>query len=514
MPLCRKWYSVAAKTVFSHQLMSVYKSGSAIRVNMPSTHIQGNRLHLSYNRYAKTISMTINYNCVNDISLEILERISGSNLVFPNVNRITIMFWDVDVSLTAEDLNKQFHFRKPVECIRQMVPSATDVKLSIFNPSLNAPQNMQALVSGLASGLSKGAKKLHIDWHGISSPASLDLHCFVGLNYMQYNSTFHHKQFAQIIRQNALTLGELIIDLGAHFDVGQLAVDNYGHHVVYLNLHRLEIHIRENPASDAHSVPIDAIPFPSLRLLKTSTETLLGSDFLFRGNSKSLEHIDIPLDKSITSTIVNSALFGNDKASRLSHLTFEASSKSIREGHPLGMALIPFIVYMAPEVRVLHLGRIICSGELITSISVASCFGSLQILKLTAVLLELCDLIKLIRLLPRLSDLTTNAPWSTAVSQYGGFTGYLDYIHLLHYPLSNNFLCWHYQDDEAQASGIEIARCAVTLAVACPNFNYADVRYGSRESYKAQLEGFLGRDEFGPYAHQIKRLLSKSCLYI
>ncbi|KAJ2831402.1 hypothetical protein GGI24_001585 [Coemansia furcata] len=133
-------------------------------------------------------------------------------------------------------------------------------------------------------------------------------------------------------------------------------------------------------------------------------------------------------------------------------------------------------------------------------------YASIQVLSMKDLVLKIWDAITLIKSLPLLSDLCTQAPTLGILPLDAEDEDLHDYVLRTYAPMGERFRCWK----AIIAGDIDfkmLATCMLLLALICPNFDYAAVDKDKREQLMDALKKKIEESGFRQHAPRLRRLL-------
>ncbi|KAJ2813665.1 hypothetical protein H4S07_000510 [Coemansia furcata] len=133
-------------------------------------------------------------------------------------------------------------------------------------------------------------------------------------------------------------------------------------------------------------------------------------------------------------------------------------------------------------------------------------YASIQVLYMKDMDLTIWDAITLIKSLPLLSDLCTQAPMLGILPLDAENEDLHDYVCRTYAPMGERFRCWKV----IIAGDIDfkmLATCMLLLALICPNFDYAAVDKDNRERFMEAMRNKINEPKLHQHAPRLRRLL-------
>ncbi|KAJ1784564.1 hypothetical protein LPJ59_006326, partial [Coemansia sp. RSA 2399] len=186
-----------------------------------------------------------------------------------------------------------------------------------------------------------------------------------GNSFMQHCSKFVHLEFDcmfnvdllhHIAKKSANTLESLRILLYPYQMIRSLVVDDMDKPVVYPRLKKLDftsssIHMLESIIKIDKSVSL----FPVLRYLKWESEYAFEDDALFRGNSDTLEYLDIRLGPDLMDVLERHRVFSTSRHPRLCYIKICKGFDTTRSNSDYELCLRHFVNSLSPATRFLSI---------------------------------------------------------------------------------------------------------------------------------------------------------------
>ncbi|KAJ2052707.1 hypothetical protein H4S04_001159 [Coemansia sp. S16] len=312
-------------------------------------------------------------------------------------------------------------------------------------------------------------------------------------------------QFIQLAQRNALTLQSLDIECGDAIDVLGLVQDADDNHVSYPCLLILKLKAWLHTQEARRPAFRGAAPFPILQQLLLSFDCQFDDDTFFRGNSATLKVLDMWLDSASISMLWKYKVFvpGSHPKLQVVRLwyagTIEPVFTSIADA-------LQFINDIGSGAAVREYKGISFHAYLVGIPSSLDSHTCIQVLSLPNFGPDVWQVITLIKSLPLLSDLSTSLPSRGDIPEGVTFDTLPEHIVSNYAPIGRRFRCWHLNKGHDNYCNDPLT-CVLLLALACPNFDYADSAIGRDGLFMEMMEGEIYSVRFKPYAPRLRRLL-------
>ncbi|KAJ2467184.1 hypothetical protein GGI03_001703 [Coemansia sp. RSA 2337] len=395
------------------------------------------------------------------------------------------------------------------ERVKQMAPLVSEIRIqptdrksmpSIYNPHF----------SDLASRLYQLSYRIDYNYTS-DTPDSvrLQLDPIFKLTHIRYTSDSSigtAYQFIQLARVNALTLQSLVLESEHDIDILSLVQDADGNHIEYPRLLTLKLWSVSNSINLKRPVFQGTAPFPILRQLRVFLECPFDDDTFFRGNSATLEWLDMQLDSLNAPMLRKYKVFAPGSHPRLQRVKLWYNDDFGSELLASPTETIQFMYCIGSGAAVREHVQI---GHLRNYVPMSLSLGNyecIQVLSLLGLRSDLWSVIALIKSLPLLSDLHTSMP-SLGPMPDGVTPDTLPELIISNYaPMGRRFRCWHLNNGSID-NHTELITCVLLLALACPNFDYAAPPVSQRELFMKRMDKDIGSNRFKPYAPRLCRLL-------
>ncbi|KAJ2582965.1 hypothetical protein GGH95_001250, partial [Coemansia sp. RSA 1836] len=279
-----------------------------------------------------------------------------------------------------------------------------------------------------------------------------------------------------LARRSAQTLQTLYIYLNVTLCYSEIIRDpSSGNYAEYPRLHRLTIIGDHDSAASRKLAFSGAVPFPNLRHLCIDGGYPFDDDVLFRGNSSTLEYLEVALHPATVVMFKRLNVFTPTSHSKLQCVNIASLVHHAPVPFATANAYMEFVLSIAPGASVRTISNLFgFDGALWPALALLGNCTTIQVLSITDTQLSFWDIASIIKVLPLLSDLHTASPTIGEHPQGIDVAELPEYVCSTYAPMSQRFRCWHL-DDIGGIDWAELATCVLLLAFACPSFECADV---------------------------------------
>ncbi|KAJ2257429.1 hypothetical protein GGI13_000909 [Coemansia sp. RSA 455] len=214
-----------------------------------------------------------------------------------------------------------------------MAPAASKIKISGCYFKLYLPEPARPYFIQLVLKLCQSFKHIEYDIRSdYDKFTSQQVDTIRELVHLDYYINDDKEETLQLARQNAPTLQSLIIYFSSITDISSLIQDYDGSYAEYPCLRTLELH-NDSELDTLYSDDVSfsrtelnisrlpgfagAIPFPGLRRLCIQIDYPFGDETLFRGNSASLEYLELQLFPALIDRVNHYKVFTPESHPRL-----------------------------------------------------------------------------------------------------------------------------------------------------------------------------------------------------
>ncbi|KAJ2488383.1 hypothetical protein IWW37_004846 [Coemansia sp. RSA 2050] len=303
------------------------------------------------------------------------------------------------------------------------------------------------------------------------------------------------------------TLQKLVINYAHLNSVTRLFRTEQGEGVIYPNMQFLTLTDRCILVPSELPCTARVAPFPNLVSLRVDMLYPFGDDVMFRGNSATLQFMEVTPDPVLLTTLHNYKVFDEGKYKALRHLCFnQVVNESIDTTAPAPM-MAKFLGKLAEPVQTMSLNISIEAKDLVAMVAAnKQGFHNLQILKARSAQMSLFDMLCLLKGLPSLATI------DCSVADMGSELDHIAPEKLPDYVVSNyNNIGKHFQTWRADFSrGSNYSRMTVysmLLAMVCLKFTKVESPHMGVSSFCEDISKALRSGAFHKYALHLNKLL-------
>ncbi|KAJ2061154.1 hypothetical protein GGI17_003264 [Coemansia sp. S146] len=410
--------------------------------------------------------------------LDMLSRSPYDGCVFPWVSNITFIFHsnEPDDDIVADPVQFKANIRAFSQWVKAVAPKVRNIW--VLPASLGRPPEITSC------------------YFGSSLPSSI------------FSSEGDMTQSLQLAQQNVSTLQSLVLESNHDINVCGLVKDMTGCYVTYPLLRILKIFEHSSDSEQQRSAIDSVAPFPGLQHLVIERPYPFDDDTLFRGNAATLECLDMVLDSPTISMLRKYKVFTATSHPELQCVNFTQDDIRLPHSFTTAAGFMQSMLSIAPKASVRKIGGLFGCTELATALPLLGNHVSIQVLTLVNIPLEFWDIIALTKSPPYLSDLHSSFPPPSfeALTVDVNPDELPAYICANYAPMGKRFRCWHVKYYMTQHH-TDTIKCALLLALACPNFDCLVTDFGESRPFMKQMENNIASDVFKEYTPRLRRLL-------
>ncbi|KAJ2061749.1 hypothetical protein GGI08_002796 [Coemansia sp. S2] len=312
-------------------------------------------------------------------------------------------------------------------------------------------------------------------------------------------------ELLQLTRRSAQTLQYLDIRSYRGADITGLIQDpDSGEYAEYPQLRTLKMNQTWKTKAYSKIVFAGAMPFPSLQRLHIKSIYPFDDDVFFRGNAATLEYLTLSLGKEVVAVLSKHNVFTPVSHPRLQCVNIAPLSKYTSNAFDTAAAYLEFVMSIAPGASVRQIYEVESySKDIAPALLVLGTYACIQALSLSGTRVSIWQVISLIKSLPLLSNLTTGAPSLGELPQGVSPADLPEYVRSNYAPMGKRFRGWHTYYYEGNVA--ETVTVVLLLALACPNFYYADLNVGrKREQFMKAAQEKIAEPGFSQDAPRLR----------
>ncbi|KAJ2801442.1 hypothetical protein H4S07_004938, partial [Coemansia furcata] len=446
-------------------------------------------------------------------ALTMISQAPYDGCAFPLARKVTIMLLSVEYFSRYDDspakaARTEANIGAFVERIRKMAPRASEIGVRPKDLD-NFPEITSSHFGSLVSRLFQLTGRIEyarVDDNTVPMKLNMDKICGLVSVKCTFESVVGNiSQFIQLVRQNAPTLQSVEVEAEHAIDVCGL-IRGPGGYVTYPRLTSLKLWGSSEPTVSQRPTIGGVVPFPSLQCLCLKLDHPFGDDTLFRGNSSTLECLEVGLDSMTVNMLRSYKVFTPTSHPKLQCVKIGHYGELVPDPFSTVAECTRFVLSIAPGAAVREMHGAPTNASILPAFSANGPHTCIQVLSLPRTSLTLWDAITLVKSLPLLTDLYTSPPTLGLLPAGVTLAVLPTFIRSNYAPLNEQFRCWHLkfhmfgEDDQ-------IVVCVLVMALACPNFDYAVPSIGRRRSFMELLEKTIATDRFKRYAPRLRRLV-------
>ncbi|KAJ2562345.1 hypothetical protein IW140_006439 [Coemansia sp. RSA 1813] len=265
------------------------------------------------------------------------------------------------------------------------------------------------------------------------------------LTQLEFSCIINGGLLHYIAKESAQTLESLRVLYYSLPIIKPLVVDDKGQPIVYPRMKKLDFDIhsdtwREKKITIDKSVKL----FPALRCLVWRARYIFDDDVLFRGNSNTLEYLDIEFGTDLLDAWQKHKVFASGNYSQLCSIKLRKDYSNFHTRSDNALFVKSAVGLISPSTQFFSLSEPCTYEEISDAICTRPCWENIQDLRLQEARLHLLDMLSLIKQLPNLTRLLCDFKDDGLglEDDVEHSRGLVDDLYFNHYPLSYRFKHW------------------------------------------------------------------------
>ncbi|KAJ2066669.1 hypothetical protein GGI08_001754 [Coemansia sp. S2] len=467
---------------------------------------------IGYQTHGLATNLDINIDEWNIYTGEALRKLTMapySGYDFPMARSLRFIFvsYCLDENGRPHSLDVEHSITAFVRQIKQLAPMVNSI--TIFYHLQIIPFGFTRYFGDLVSQLFQLATRVDYNYHFDSDePIQLRLDLIRNLVSMSFTVDGYTCSSIQLARQNAPTLQNLVLRSDFPADLAGLIQSPNGSYVTYPCLRTLKLSDDADDDVPERVIFKGVVPFPSLRHIRLLSCYPFGDDVLFRGNSSTLEHLELFVSDLLVSIIIDYHVFTSTSHPKLRQIHTQYPVDEFPSQFATPADTLRFMLSIGSKAPVRSIIGDHSSSELVPALALDLNCASIQYLDLPHSHLDLLDIIALVKVLPALFSLHTALPVFGLILDHVDRDKLPAFITATYAPLGRRFRYGHYRNYPAP-SLVEAAPCMLLLALVYPNYTYSDRRWADTKGFMDEIEAAVALDMFKPYAPRLQAFLQR-----
>ncbi|KAI9477022.1 hypothetical protein BX667DRAFT_507140 [Coemansia mojavensis] len=478
---CRSWRYMALQRFCSHVHLTIECNQHAhlrsTLCNWPSVI----RYPASkYNHLVQDIVLDVDFKSIlNGRASQILT--NDKNLVFPAAKILRVCFVHMDLEFYDLDKDLSSLSLQFVKDLKSKIPRLRNITVDYGSNYEIGNEKYFKPFDNLLNYFFRSSESptLHCD-----SLAANVSYIAPPLTHLKLVWNIFYLHTIQLIHNNASTLNELSLTF-EHLDEIELLVQNKkGALITYSNLRKIRFScwFYLNYAEAAPTTKALA-PFPNLEEIYMYMDYPFKDDTLFRGTSYSLKYVSLNANSNFIDIALKYKIFGNGKYPHVQNVRVKNIDNSlVRSGAPSN-DIINFALSISAQPQTLNIDDITMDNSIVPLVLQSNNLHQLQVLDISLAPLTLQDMVFLLQHLPLLTDLHSQISGLGFPNNVNTDQHLVDHFNQNYKLLNKNFKVWWLDHGEGKDVDL-IAKCAMLLAISCPQFTSVSVKTHLPKTYK------------------------------
>ncbi|KAI8321379.1 hypothetical protein GQ54DRAFT_298043 [Martensiomyces pterosporus] len=369
------------------------------------------------------------------------------------------------------------------------------------------------IMGDIVTGLTKARRLGAFDYSGVQS--YLHVPELTHLATLSRISLFVERadgDIIELVHRNAPTLEYIeirCVQLGAFVSLIQ---DSNGNTVTYPCLKTLYAYAMDYSSTNIRESP-EGTPFPALKHLTCAGEYPFNNDILFRGNSATLESLELTITPALLQAAQRYNVFEKGRYPRLHRVALESwSGFAMDDELALSVARIPFEV--GPNVQVIKVNLRGDKREnvILDAIRLTPENSQIRFLNIQDFRLTVFEVVEVIKILPNLRDLKFWMTEEETAEQDSLSLDALAQLHTENHPVSTRLRSLQFES-RANELARQTAANLLTVASLAPSLQYISMFGLLFDDCKAFFKDVVADPAFDKYAEHLRSIKYLSGLY-
>ncbi|KAJ2023726.1 hypothetical protein GGI06_001297 [Coemansia sp. S85] len=395
--------------------------------------------------------------------------------------------------------------------LRSLVPADVAVKLACVSEDEFMAINESTVgmmyeeyFEVFAGSLYAGAREAMLNLNDIKLSHLSSIDAIPMLSRLELDCLLSSKAHTALVVKASPVLQYLSIGIR---NASALLQDDDGRDVTYLNLQYLQMHFCDRSYPEVDQTINDFVAFPVLKHLTLASVYPFADDVLFRGNSATLEYLNIPMNWGVISMLHKKGVFECDRKALKAAIVREADDhEDISRVSDTTMS--KFLHCFACHAQYLSLPPSLLNYISITESRHKNSFKNVQVLNMVSRVLSFYEILCLLETFPVLTKLQCGIAGLGPEFQHLSDEEVPDHIVANYGNTGKNLVIWC-MNGYGEQSSKRLLEYTMLLALVCPRFCRADVYLGMIPDYNKCLAAALKSGPYSKYALQLSRLITR-----
>ncbi|KAJ2432156.1 hypothetical protein GGF41_000174 [Coemansia sp. RSA 2531] len=443
-------------------------------------------------------------------SLKRLSVVPYNDYAFPMARLVNLYFASniLDENSVPTAIAVENNITAFVRRIRQMVPKATKIRV-VYTPHCSQARGTRFIGTLVSQLFQLSSHVMYFHNFGVDVPIRLQLDIIRNLVSLDFMIDSYTCPSIQLVRHNAPTLQTLLLASDCVADLASLIQSPDGSYVTYPHLRYLYLRDDSDDYTPERIAVKGVVPFPCLQRICLRSSYPFGDDVLFRGNSSTLERLELFMSDLLVSIIFDHNVFTPTSHPNLRRVVTKYQIEEYPSQLDTPADTLRFMLSICPGAPVREVVGDHSSSELVPALISTLNYASIRVLTLPFLRLELLDIVALVRALPALSTLRTLPPIFGSILNHVDMDDLPTYITATYAPNGRRLQYWNYQPVPPLYRA-ENATCMLLLALAYPDYTYIGMLGGEAKGFREELEAAVALNMFKPYAPRLQDFVRRS----
>ncbi|KAJ1669127.1 hypothetical protein GGF38_002492 [Coemansia sp. RSA 25] len=436
----------------------------------------------------------------------LLEKSQYGSVVLPFAHRLVINLLDTMGDFEVDEAEAIANALSFIRLLRSLAPATNQVNVRLSDMLRVRMQDEQALGVFLSSlyGVSRQST-LHLSQSGFASACFIDSVSELSTLSLRWGD--NTLLLSKLMHKNAKSLQKLSITYAHLNAVTSLFCDEQGRGIVYPSMKHLTLSDRSGLVPADLPCAANVAPFKNLESLKLFMLYPFGDDVLFRGNSATLQFLEVTGDPVFITTLNRCEVFSEGKYRQLRHLSFNQMVNDYIDTTVPTSMMAKFLSKLARPAQTLQLDIDLDAESLLAMVAAdGQGFCNLQILKASSTHLSLFNVLCLLKAQPALTRLDCNISDMGFELDHVAPEDLPDYVVANYSGVGKHFQMWRAGFNRSSNYN-RVSVYALLLALVCPKLTKIESPHVLDSDYCNDISKALRTGAFNKYALRLGKLL-------
>ncbi|KAJ2397066.1 hypothetical protein GGI05_000825 [Coemansia sp. RSA 2603] len=457
-----------------------------------------------FDEMVKKMRIVVEYCMIRSgLLLERLNSAPYSELVYPSAVTLQLVFSDCHECECIDKCEDEGMAEKYAEAFKRMLPNVQNVLVE-SKPNFNVLDDRVGSAYEILPGIFDRVQSSMFSMFDSGFIEFVEPDAFNTLTHLAFGGDIDDDRIISLVHANASTLQILEMMHILNGDVAELLQSSDGGEQVFPALKKL--HLRRQPEGQTprRVERTEAAVFPSLKWLCIDMEYPFVDDTFFRGNTETLEYLEMQIDQQCLDVLADTGVFSDERRQKLEHLLLHPAQSNGADVVLSQLRIPMFLGGISQKSYRLCIDGFDVREELIVSLNQVPSVKNLRVVNMFGTKLTLSEIVTILNHLPLVSEL--------GLQHAAGLGTEFDGISAEDLPLyvqdkfshvAPHLWSLNQKYDEEQLSVETFAIRAMLMITLCPNLTRVIAPKSIRAEYHEVIKKEMAKPHFRENADQM-----------